>query len=129
MSTDNANRPRFRVYPRWFLLKRRYLVPVALKTRDVGVVAFDKMRSAGKLRVVPHWDEKVVLSIDNLIWMDNSHAITLVNFMWDICDPTQSEQNRNTVYEDCKNFWRRYSWAQDMTNWNLRMNPICTLQT
>jgi hypothetical protein len=101
MSTENANRPRLRVYPRWFLLNRCHLVPVALKTRDVGFAAFDKMRSAGKLRVVPHWAEKVVRSIDNLIWMDNSHAITLVTFMWDICDPTQTEQNRNTVYEDC----------------------------
>jgi hypothetical protein len=117
MTTDNANaapppehscphivknnQPRLRVYPRWFLLKRRNLVPVALKTRDVGFAAFDKMQSAGKLRVMPQWAEKVVRSIDNLIWMDNSHAITLVTFMWDICDPTQSDQNPNTVYEDC----------------------------
>jgi hypothetical protein len=95
------NQPRLRVYPRWFLLNQRNLVPVALKTRNVGFVAFNKMWSAGKLRDVPQWAEKVVRSIDNLIWMDNSHAITLVTFMWDICDPTQSEQNPNTVYEDC----------------------------
>jgi hypothetical protein len=101
MSTDSANRQRLLVYPRWFLLKRRNLVPVALKTRYVGFAAFDKIRSAGKLCVVSQWAEKVVRSIDNLIWMDNSHAITLVTFMWDICDPTQSEQHRNTVYEDC----------------------------
>jgi hypothetical protein len=101
MATDNANRPRLLVYPHWLLLKRRNLVPVALKTRYVIFAAFDKMRSAGKLCVVPHWAEKVVWSIDNLIRMDNSHTIALVTFMWDICEPTQSEQNRNTVYEDC----------------------------
>jgi hypothetical protein len=95
------NQPRLHVYPRWFLLKRRNLVPVALKTRDVVFAAFDKMRSTRKLRVVPQWAEKVVWSIDNLIWIDNSRAITLVTFMWDICNPTQSEQNPNTVYEDC----------------------------
>jgi hypothetical protein len=116
MATDNANaapplehscphivknnQPRLHVYPPKFLLKRRNLVPVALKTRDVGFAAFDNMRSAGKLRVVPQWAEKVVGSIDNLIWMDSSHAITLVTFMWDISDPTQSEQNPNTAYED-----------------------------
>jgi hypothetical protein len=33
--------------------------------------------------------------------MDSSHAITLVTFVWDICDPTQPGQNPNTVYEDC----------------------------
>jgi hypothetical protein len=76
------------------------LVPVALKTRDVGFAAFDKMWSSGKLLVVPQWDEKVVESIDNLIWMDNSYSITMVTFVWDICDPTQPGQNPNTVYED-----------------------------
>jgi hypothetical protein len=86
MATDNANaapppehscphivknnQPRLRVYPRWFLLKRHNLVPVALKTRDVGFAAFNKMRSAGKMRVVPQRAEKVVRSINNLIWMD-----------------------------------------------------------
>jgi hypothetical protein len=96
-----SNQPRIHVYPRWFLLKLRNLVPVALKTRYVGFAAFDKMRSAGKLLIVPQWAEKVVESIDNLIWMDNSHAITLGTFVWDICDPTQLWQNPNTVYEDC----------------------------
>jgi hypothetical protein len=93
------NKPRLRLYPRWFLLKRQHLVPVALKTRDVGFAAFNKIRSAGKLMVVPQWAEKVVESIDNLIWMD--HAITLVTFVWDICDPAQPGHNPNTVYEDC----------------------------
>jgi hypothetical protein len=79
-----SNQSRLRVYPRWFLLKQRNLVHVALKTRDVGFAAFDKMRSVGKLMVVPQWDEKV-----------------LVNFVWEICDPTQPGQNSNTVYEDC----------------------------
>jgi hypothetical protein len=54
------------------------LVPVALKTRDVGISAFDKMRSAGKFLVVSQWAEKVVESIDNLMWMDNSHAIIMM---------------------------------------------------
>jgi hypothetical protein len=49
-----SNQPRLRVYPLWFLLKRRNLVPVALKTRDVGFAAFDNMRSDGKLLVVPN---------------------------------------------------------------------------
>jgi hypothetical protein len=95
------NQPRLHVYPRWLLLKQRNFVHVALKTRDVGFAAFDKMRSAGKLLVMPQWAEKVAEFIDNLMWMDNSHAITLVNFVWDICNPTQPGHNPNNVYEDC----------------------------
>jgi hypothetical protein len=95
------NQPRLCVHPRWFLLKRRNLVPVALKTRYMGFAAFNKMRSVGKFMVVPQWAEKVVDSIDNLIWMNNRHAMALITFVWDICDPTQPGQNPNTVYEDC----------------------------
>jgi hypothetical protein len=83
------------------LLKRQNLVHVALKTRDVEFAAFEKMRSAGKLLSVPQWDDKVIESIDNLIIMDNSNAITLVTFMWDIYDPAKPGKNPNTVYEDC----------------------------
>jgi hypothetical protein len=55
-----SNQPRRHVYPHWFLLKGHNLVPVALKTRDVGFSALDKMRSDGKLLIVPQWAEKVV---------------------------------------------------------------------
>jgi hypothetical protein len=58
-----STQQRLRVYPHLFLLKRQHLVPFALETRDVVFAALDKMRSAGKLMVVPQWDEKVVESI------------------------------------------------------------------
>jgi hypothetical protein len=60
-----SNQPRLRVYPRWFLLKRQNIVPVALKTRYVGFAAFDN---------VPQWAEKVFESIDSLIWLDSSQS-------------------------------------------------------
>jgi hypothetical protein len=131
MATDNANvapppeqscphivknnQPRLHVYPRWFLLKWHNLVTVALKTRDVELVALKNMLSAGKLCVVPQWAEKVVRSIDNLIWMDNSHAITLVTTFATL--PIRSRivtlSMRIACTILCKSFLSRYSSAYD----------------
>jgi hypothetical protein len=81
-----SNQPRCCVYPHWFLLKWQHLVPVALKTRYVGFAAFGNMRSARRLMIVPPWVEKVIESIDSLIWLDNSGAQTLVTIVRDIHD-------------------------------------------
>jgi hypothetical protein len=34
-------------YPRWFLLRRSGVIPVALRTEDVGNAAFDSMQDSG----------------------------------------------------------------------------------
>jgi hypothetical protein len=74
---------------------------VALWTRYVGQEAFDAMRQAGKILVVPPGAEKVAEGMDEITLLDLRHMKGSMILLRDICDPGVQWLSPNNVFDEC----------------------------
>jgi hypothetical protein len=77
------------------------LIPVALKTLDVGHEAFYSMIYSGRLKVVPTGADKVLESIYGLIMLSSIGTSVVIYMVWGICDPGIPHLDPNNDYDLC----------------------------
>jgi hypothetical protein len=73
-------------YPRFFLLRCSQLIPVVLRTENVGQQAYNSMVNAGRLVPVPPGAEGVAEYLELLFIKESSTASLLVPVLFNICD-------------------------------------------
>jgi hypothetical protein len=88
-------------YPCLFLLRRSQLIPVLLRTEDVGQHAYNNMVNAGRLVPVPPGAEGVAESLELLFIKDYSTEILLVPVLINICDSNNESCDPNNAYDLC----------------------------
>jgi hypothetical protein len=88
-------------YPRFFLLRRSQLIPVVLRTEDVGQQAYNSMVNAGRLVPVPPGAEGVAESLELLFIKESSTASMLVPVLFNICDRNNESFDPNNAYNLC----------------------------
>jgi hypothetical protein len=72
--------------PRLFLLRRSQLIPLVLRTEDVGQQAYNSMANAGRLVPVPPGAAGVAESLELLFIKEYSTSSLLVPVLFNICD-------------------------------------------
>jgi hypothetical protein len=88
-------------YPHLFLLRRSHLIPVVLRTKDVGQQAYNSMVNDGLLVPVPPGAEGVAESLELLFIKESSTASLLVPVLLNICDRNNESYDPNNAYELC----------------------------
>jgi hypothetical protein len=88
-------------YPRLFLLRHSQLIPVVLRTEDVGQQAYNSMLNAGRLVPVPQGAEGVGESLELLFIKESSTASLLVPVLFNICDSNDESYDPNNAYDLC----------------------------
>jgi hypothetical protein len=88
-------------YPLLFLLRRSQLIPVVLRTEDVGQQAYNSMVNAGRLVPVPPGDEGVAESLELLFIKEYSTSSLLVPVLFNICDRNNESYDPNNAYDLC----------------------------
>jgi hypothetical protein len=88
-------------YPHLFLLRRSRLIPVVLRTEDVGQHAYTSMVNAGRLVPVPPGAEGVAKSLELLLIKEYSTASLLAPVLFNICDSNNESYDPNNVYDLC----------------------------
>jgi hypothetical protein len=88
-------------YPSLFLLRRIQLIPVVLRTEDVGQQAYNSMVNAGRLVPVTPGAEGVSESLELLFIKDYSTASLLVPVLFNICDSNNESYDPNNAYNLC----------------------------
>jgi hypothetical protein len=88
-------------YPPLFLLRRSQLIPVVLRTEDVGQQAYNSMVNARRLVPVPPGAEGVAQSLELLFIKEYSTASLLVSVLFNICDSNNESYDPNNAYNLC----------------------------
>jgi hypothetical protein len=88
-------------YPRLFLLRRSQLIPVVLRTEDVGQHAYNSMVNAERLVPVPPGAEGVAESLELLFIKEYSTASLLVPVLFNIYDSNNDSYDPNNAYDLC----------------------------
>jgi hypothetical protein len=88
-------------YPRLFLLRRSQLIPVVLRTEDVGQQAYNSMVRAGRLVPVPPGAEGVAESLELLFIKYYSTESLLVPVLFNIYDSNNESYDPNNAYNLC----------------------------
>jgi hypothetical protein len=88
-------------YPRLFLLRISQLIPVVLRTEDVGQQAYNSMVNARRLVPVPPGAEGVAESLELLFIKEYSTASLLVPVLFNICDSNNESYDPNNAYDLC----------------------------
>jgi hypothetical protein len=88
-------------YPRFCLLRRSQLIPVVLRTEDVGKQAYNSMVKAGRLVPVPPGAEGVAESLELVFIIGSSTASLLVPVLFNICDRNNESFDPNNAYDLC----------------------------
>jgi hypothetical protein len=88
-------------YPRLFLLRRSQLIPVVLRTEDIGQQAYNSMVNAGRLVPFPPGAEGVAESLELLFIKEYSTASFLVPVLFNICDSNNESYDPNNAYDLC----------------------------
>jgi hypothetical protein len=91
--------------PRLFLLRRSQLIPVVLRTEDVGQQAYNSMVNAGRLVPVPPGAEGVAESLELLFIKESSTESLLVPVLFNICDINNESYDPNNAYDLCLFLW------------------------
>jgi hypothetical protein len=86
-------------YPRLLLLRCSQLIPVVLRTEDVGQQAYNSMVNDGRLVPVPPGAEGVAESLELLFIKDSSTASLLVPVLFNICDSNNESYDPNNAYD------------------------------
>jgi hypothetical protein len=88
-------------YPRLFLLRHSQLIPVVLRTGDVGQQAYNSMVNAGRLVPVPPGAEGIAEYLELLFIKESSTASLLVPVLYNICDSNNESYDPNNAYNLC----------------------------
>jgi hypothetical protein len=88
-------------YPRFFLLRLSQLIPVVLRTEDVGQQAYNSMVNAGRLVPVLPGAEGVAESLELLFIKESSTESLLVPVLFNICDRNNESFDPNNAYDLC----------------------------
>jgi hypothetical protein len=86
-------------YPCLFLLHRSQLIPVVLRTEDVGQQAYNSMVNAGRFVPVPPDAEGVAESLELLFIKESSTASLLVTVLFNICDSNNESYDPKNAYD------------------------------